>query len=113
MLPKIHRLNKKEVETIFRNGQGVKEDFLILKILKNKFTGTKFSVIVPLKVSKKATLRNKIKRRISELLRVKIKNIKAGTCGIVLAAPGIEKKDFLEIEAILNRLLERAKILEI
>jgi len=69
--------------------------------------------MVPLKVSKKATLRNKIKRRISELLRVRIKNIKAGTCGIVLAVPGIEKRDFWEIEESLNKLLERAKILEV
>ena len=113
MLSKPYRLKKKEVEMIFREGSGIKEDFLILKILKNKLTGIKFSVIVSLKVSKKTTVRNKIKRRISELLGVKIKNIKRGTRGIILAAPGIEGKDFWEIDEALNRLLERAKLLEV
>lgn len=105
-------MRKKEVGTVFKSGQGKREGLLILKILKNQAAGRKFSIIVPSKVSKKAIVRNKVKRRLSELLRVKIKNIKVGTCGIILAVSGIEKKDFKELEKMLDNLLERAKILE-
>jgi ribonuclease P protein component len=112
VLPKIHQLKKKEVERVFKRGQGFKEDFLFLKFIKNDLKISRFSVIVPSKVSKKATLRNKIKRRIAEILRIKIKKIKKGIDGIILAIPGLEAKDFWEIEESLSRLLERAKILE-
>lgn len=111
MLAKKNRLIKKrDFGNVFKNGQGFKEDFLILKFLKNKSDQIRFGFIVSQKISKKATLRNKIKRRISELVRQRLTKLKRGIDAILIAAPGIEKKDFWEIEESLNKLFKKSGI---
>jgi len=110
MLPKINRLKKKkDIERVFKSGKGFKEDFLILKIVKSGLKNSRFAFIVSRKVSKKATLRNKIRRRLSRLTGLKIKRIKKGMDLILMAVPGLEEKDFWEIEEIINKLLQKAK----
>ncbi len=114
MLSKANRLgNKKDIERVFKKGKGFKEDFLILKIVKNNLDRTRFTFIVSKKISTKASLRNKIRRKLSELVRIKLKMIKKGTDNIIIASPGLEKKDFWEIEEIINQLFRKAKILKL
>jgi ribonuclease P protein component len=111
MLAKVNRLKKKkDIEKVFEKGKGFKEDFLILKIVKNDLENSRFAFVVPRKISKKATLRNKIKRRLRELVRLKIKKIKKGMDLVLLALPGLEKKDFWQMEKIINRLFAKAKL---
>lgn len=111
MLPKMYRLKKnKDIDKVFKKGKTIKEDFLILKILKNNLTKNRFSFIVSQKVSKKATLRNKIKRRLSELVRIKFKKIRKNIDVIIIAVPGLETKDFWEIKESLDKLFEKAGI---
>ncbi|MDD5551557.1 MAG: ribonuclease P protein component [Candidatus Pacebacteria bacterium] len=111
MLPSKNRLNKKEVETIFKKGESFKSDFLLLKISKSKKQSPlRFSVIVPIKVSKKSTERNKIKRRIRESLRKKIKNTKE-VDGIIMAFPEILGKPYQEIDEELDKLLKASNLL--
>lgn len=110
MLPKINRLkNKKEIERVFKKGKGFKEDFLILKVAKSNFENSRFAFVVSKKISKKATLRNKIRRRLGELIRFKIKKFKNGMDLVLIAAPGLEEKDFWEIDETVNRLFQKAK----
>lgn len=112
-LPKKNRLKgKREFKRVLEKGKGFKEDFLILKVFRNFSNLIRFGFLVSQKISKKATIRNKIKRRLSELVRVKLKKIKNGIDGILIPLPGIEKKEFFEIERILNNLFKRAKILK-
>jgi ribonuclease P protein component len=113
MLPKINRLKrKKEIERVFKKGEGFKEDFLILKTAKNNFKNSRFAFVVSQKVSKKATLRNKVRRKLRELVKAKVKKIKKGKDLILVAVPGLEKKDFWEIEETVNKLFKKAKCLE-
>lgn len=110
MLPKINRLKKKkDIERVFKEGRGVKEDFLILKAVKNSLKNPRFAFIVSSKVSKKATLRNKIRRRLSKLAGLKIGKIKNNIDFILLAVPGLEEKDFWEIDETINKLFQKAK----
>lgn len=112
MLAKKNRLRKKkDIERVFKEGKGFKEDFLVLKIVKNNLENSRFAFIVSQKVSKKATLRNKIRRRLRELVRLKIKEIKTGIDGVVMALPGLEKKDFWELEEIINRIFKKANLI--
>ena len=72
MLAREARLKKnKDFEQIFKKGKSVKGDFLLLKIVKNKLNKNRFAAIVSQKVSKKAIIRNKIRRRIAEIIRQK------------------------------------------
>lgn len=110
MLPKINRLRKKkEIERVFEKGKRFKEDFLILKITKNTLLQTRVGFVVPQKVSKKATLRNKIKRRLREIVSKKRKKFKKGLDILLIACPGLETKDFWEIDETLNKLFKKAK----
>ena len=114
MLPNKYRLkNKKDFEKVFKKGKSFKEDFLILKIVPNNSNQIRFGFIISQKTSKKATLRNKLKRRISEILRLKIEKMKKGIDAILIALPGIEKKDFWEIEEIVKNLFKKAEVLNL
>lgn len=110
MLPKTNRLKrKKDIERVFKRGRGVKEDFLSLKVIKNNFENSRVALLVSRKISKKATLRNKIRRKLSELVRAKMKKVKKGMDLILVAAPGLEEKDFWEINETVDKLLQKAK----
>ncbi|MBU0476632.1 ribonuclease P protein component [Patescibacteria group bacterium] len=113
MLPKVNRLKKnKDFERVFKKGKGFKEGLLILKLVPNELEQARFGIVVSQKVSKKAVLRNKIKRRIGELVKSKLVQIKKGIDVILIAAPGLGLIDFQEIEKILNKLFIKAKILK-
>ena len=111
MLPKVNRLKrKKDIERVFKWGRGFKEDFLILKAVKNNLKNSRFAFIVSQKVSKKAALRNKIRRRLRELVRRHPPTTRLGMDIVLVATPGLEEKDFWEIEETINKLLAKAEI---
>ena len=113
MLPAPNRLKKKlEIEAVFKKGRKLKEDFLILIAAQNGLDRPRFGFVVSAKVSKKATLRNKLRRCLRELVRLRLKKIENGLDMILIAAPGLEAKDYWEIEGVINRLFQKAKILK-
>ena len=106
MLPKINRIKKKkDFEIIFKNSKSFKTNLFIFRIMKNNLGFNRFGFVVSLKVSKKAVIRNKIRRRLSEIIKAEEKNIKAGTDLVVIALPGIEKKEFPELKEIVKNAL--------
>ena len=108
MLVKKHKIaKKKDFENIFRKGRSFKEGFLILKVNSNPFPTSRFAFVVSQKVSKKAVVRNKIRRRLKELIRVKTSKIKKGKDFVFIALPGLEKQKPLETEENLVSLLEK------
>lgn len=114
MLPKANRLKKKkDFERVFKKGKGYKEDFLYLKVVKNNLKNSRFGFAVSKKISKKATIRNQTKRRLRELVRVRVSRIKNGIDGVIVVMPGLEKKDFWEMESMVDKLFMKAGILEI
>jgi ribonuclease P protein component len=111
MLPKINCLKKKkDFEQVFKKGKGFKEDFLILKYISSNLRESRFGIIVSQKVSKKATTRNKIKRRLRALISFKLPKIKKSIDAVLVVLPGFENKDFWEAEEIINKLFEKAKL---
>jgi len=101
---------KKDFEKVFKQGKGFKEDFLFLKLIANNLKKNRFGVIVSQKISKKAVIRNKIKRRIKSILIQKLPEIKKQLDIVLVALPGLETKNFWEIKEIINNLFEKAKI---
>jgi len=111
MLSQENRLKaKKDFERILKEGKGYKEDFLFLKIIKNNLNQSRFGFIISQKVSRKATLRNKIKRRLREIIKNKLTKIKKGIDILIIVRPGLENKDFWEVEENVNKLFIKAKI---
>ena len=85
--------------------------FLVLKMIRNNLKQTRFGFIVGVKISKKASLRNKIKRRLRGLVRIKLEKIKKGFDVILIAKEGLENKDFWDIEEVISKLFSKAKII--
>ena len=112
MLPKINRLREeKDFDKIFKKGKNFKNSFLILKVLQNNLKENRFGFIISKKVSKKAVLRNKIKRRLRDIIHQNTKNIKKGIDVVLIVLPGLEEKNFLETKEILNILLKKADLI--
>jgi ribonuclease P protein component len=114
MLVRKNRLRKKkDFEEVLKKGKAFKQDFLVLKVLKSKLKQTRFGFIVSQKVSKKAVLRNKVKRRFRAITRGKEKELKKGLDIVIIALSSTEKKDFWEIKKVIEELFKRAKILSL
>lgn len=106
MLPKRNRLKKKkDIERVLKNGKTFRERFILFKFIENDLKKSRFCFIVSQKISKKAVLRNKIRRWMSEAVRGKIKELKKEIDGIFIALPGIENEDFWGIKKMIDNLL--------
>jgi len=105
VLNKVYRLKKREVEKLFKKGRTYRGKILILKIKRNKLPFSRWSFIVPLRVSKRAIERNRLRRRLTEVFREKIKIVKPGFDGIILAHPTALEKNYQEINEEIDKLL--------
>ena len=114
MLPEKNRLKKKkDFKEILKKGRGFKEDFLIAKIKKNEFKEARLGFIVSRKVSKKAVVRNRIKRRLREVAKLRIGEIKEHVDIVLIALPGTATKNFKEIKETMEKLLVKAGLLKL
>lgn len=112
MLPRINRLKKGvDFERVFKEGKGFKDGFLFLKIVKNNLGESRFGFVVSKRFSKKSSLRNKTKRKLRELIRIKIDKIKKQIDGVIIVSPGLEIKNSREIEESLDRLFRKSGLL--
>ena len=109
MLPKKHRLKrKKDFARAYRKGNFIKGDFLIIRTTENQLNYSRFGIVVSKNVSKKATERNKVKRRIREAIRPQLNKIKVGFDVIVIGLPEVVKKNFWEIGEELKKVFSKA-----
>jgi len=109
MLKKQNRLkNKKDFDEIFKRGKSFGSKILFLKIKDNKLNYNRFGFIVSQKVAKKAVVRNKIKRRLREIIRKENEKIKPGWDIVLIALPGIEKEEFTSLKEQINYLIKNA-----
>ena len=101
MLKKGNRLTKKkDFEIVFKKGESVKKDFLLFQMVKNNLANSRFGFVVSKKISKKATVRNKIKRRLQSAVEraMPILSSKKSHDVVIITLAGIEKKEFLNIK---------------
>jgi len=112
MLLKKYKLKKdNDFKRVFQNGRYKQKDFIKIKFLKNDLEISRFSFIVGLKISKKAVQRNKIKRRLEEIIRLNFKQIILGFDIIVFIDKEIIEKKYIEIEENLIYLLKKSKLI--
>jgi len=71
MFPKKQRLNRRSFEEILKKGKILHSDcnYFYSRYVLDKNKPTKFSIVVPKKIEKKAILRHQTKRIISKLLK--------------------------------------------
>lgn len=113
MLSRTHRLNKKQdIETVFKRGKSIYAGSLGLRLAPNRRSISRFTVIVSLKVSKKAVERNRLKRRLREIVRQEIlPRAKDGIDGIVLTQKPLLSLTFAELRELTLALFKKARLI--
>lgn len=106
-MPKLKRLSqKKDFDLVFKKGKGLNGDFLIFKTLKNNLKKTRVGFVVSKKVSNKATVRNKIKRRLRAVILDELKKNNPSADIIIIALPQAKDKKLLEIQKAIAKFLK-------
>lgn len=99
VLPKENRLKKtRNFDAIFKKGRFFGTKFINFKYINNNLPHTRVGFVVGTKVSKLATRRNTLKRRMREVIRLNIDKIKAGFDLSITAKPGATDLGYEEIE---------------
>ncbi len=112
MLKKEFRLRKqKDFENVFNKGVYFSEKLLILKAVENSLSFSRFGFVVSKKISKKAVERNRIKRLMSEIIRLSQEKIKPGFDIVFISKVGIVGKNFEEIKETMEKLLKKIRLL--
>lgn len=112
MLKKENRLTEKnEFNNVFKRSKTSSGRFVFLKALENGLSVNRFGFIVSSKISKRAVIRNKIKRRLREIIHKNIIDMKKGFDVVILVRPNIVDCDFGEIKEDVEKLLKKIKIL--
>jgi ribonuclease P protein component len=114
MLPKISRLVKdKEFENVFKKGRSSYDKVIGTKMIKNELGINRFGIIISSKVSKKAIVRNKIKRQIRGIVKERINKLVPGHDLVFICLPGIVGRSFKEIENSIDGHFKRLRILRV
>ena len=108
MLKKQNRLIKnRDFEKVFKQGKGIKENFLYCKFIKNSLNFNRVGFIVSKKVSKKGVIRNKIKRRLREITRKNLPYLKKALDICIICLPEIKQKKFYQIEESIKKIFKK------
>ncbi len=97
MLPKPHRLlSDKDFQKIWKRGLGFYTKNLGFRVLQNNLSVSRFGIVVGTKISKLATVRNRLKRQIREIIKEKMGKIPPGydfVITVLSGAPGKTHED--------------------
>lgn len=104
MLKKCNRISyDKEFDRVFKAGQSFYSKVLGLKAVPNERPETRVGILVSTKVSKKAVVRNRLKRQIREIFFLELAKFKGGNDLVIIVLPLILDKSFEEITKDLRR----------
>jgi ribonuclease P protein component len=126
MLPPANRLkHRKDFSAVYRKGMRRNSAHLSLRALRKpksvesaKLTAekslqpTRTGISISLKVSKRAVVRNRIKRQIRAALRQLLPRIKLGWDLIIVVRPSAQECNYAEILQELEQLLVEAEVLD-
>jgi ribonuclease P protein component len=114
MLPKSSRLlKKKDFEAVSRQGSFFSAGNIALKFRKNGSDQSRIGISVGLKFSKKAVLRNRIRRQLREIIAKEIGNIKGGLDVLIIVAKKEKSEEISvqELSDMLRKALEKGNII--
>ncbi len=113
MLPKKNRLDKKLFDETFKDSKTYHANSLYLKVSKSEEAGdSKFAFVVPVKVSKKAVGRNKLRRQGYNAVNKHIDKIEKGFVAIFFLKKEILETNFDDYEKEVVSLLKKSRLLK-
>ena len=111
MLKSQYRIkNNIEIRKVTKLGKRAGSAFFSLKTISTSIKNPRFAIITDLKVSKKAVERNRLRRQISEIIRISIANFYPGHDVVIWASQKAVGKDYQDIEKDLMWLFHKAEL---
>lgn len=113
MLAKKYRLTaEKDFARLFSRGKTFNSSGVSMRIISNRLAGPRIGFVISTKVSKRAVVRNLLKRRMRESVRPLLgKLIPRGIDVAFIARPEAVGFDFDEVDGVIRSLLERAGVI--
>ena len=111
MLSKPHRIPSSELSTVMRFGKRMQMDTLSLIYARNAISAVRFTFVVSTKIDKRATRRNRMRRLMSESVRLHLHVITPGCDAVFVAKKGLAGLSQTEVEAQVVGALGKAGIL--
>ena len=113
MLAKLNRISQdKDFKKLKQKGRSLSSPHLRFKYLANNLSSNRFAVVVSLKVSKKATERNRIRRQLLEIIRLNLSKIKASFDFLIFVNNKALGLDYSQLETSLLATLEKGHLLK-
>jgi len=104
---------KKDFTSVFQNGWGKSNEYFLIKIKPNKEKLDRFGLVVSRNVDSKIVTRNKLKRRMREVVRKILKEkLTQGYDIVIVAKKESKKATFQEIDRGIRDLLKKLGILK-
>ncbi|MDD5738954.1 MAG: ribonuclease P protein component [Candidatus Pacebacteria bacterium] len=102
---------KKDFERVMKDraSKSAAVSFLSARFINNDLLYSRIGFVVSKKVSKKAVIRNKIKRRLREISRDIIKGSEKGLDIVIFTKPEIAQSDFKQVKDVLESLLRNVE----
>ena len=111
MLPKAKRLLKdQDFKRLARQGRPFYNRALTVKVRLNKLKESRFGFVISTKVDKRATVRNQLRRRWREIVRLNLGHMNPGYDIMMIAKPAATKLNYQELTEQTLDLLARAKV---
>ncbi|MDD4333323.1 MAG: ribonuclease P protein component [Patescibacteria group bacterium] len=111
MFKKDNRLTKdKEFDNVFKTGRSSYDKNIGIKAVINNLGGSRIGILISTKVSKKAVERNKIRRRIREILKLRLNKIKKNCDLVLIVLPAAKEKTYQELEESIDFNLKRLRL---
>jgi len=112
MFKQENRLKKDtDIKRVVKSGKSVFDAACGVKYLRNNLSITRFAVVVGLKVSKSAVVRNKIRRQYREIVRAAMTDIKPGFDVILLTSKKTIDLEYGEKKTRLLSVFKKARLL--
>lgn len=111
MFKKEERLSKdKDFDYVFKKGKSNFSEILGIKAAPNNMDKNRFGVLVGLKISKKAVVRNRVKRRLREAIENKSAYLKKGFDIVIITRSPIKDKEVQDMESALEKGFEKLSL---
>ncbi len=112
VFPSVNRLrNEKDIKTLFAKGRSVFDLTLGIRFFPNNLPVTRFTVVVGTKISKRAVVRNRLKRRIRGIVERKMGILKPGFDVLFLVKKETITQTHAQLVEQIERMFRRAKLL--
>ena len=112
MLAKTYRLAKRsDFDHLFKCGRKINSSIFTIRYIENGLNNSRFAIVVSNKISKKATERNKIKRRFREVVRIVLPNFRQNYDLLVSALQPAKDLNYQELKEKTIKTLQKYQII--